>query len=762
MAINYTKRGWTNNSPPAINAANLGAMDDALKLTADKVDTIAEGADVTATALASAIEGGTPTTTPDDTDKIPGVKSDHSRLYYTWANIKTALGSVFAPLTHASRHQHGGADEIATATPAANAIPKADSSGKLDSWISDASASTKGKVQLASTGVQDATKVPKATGAEIASLLDAGGYNLDGLDDGTTYKRVTAAQIAKLEGIEPLADVTDEANVTAIVNATAEVTSAPAHWWVLVGGALKRMTHAGWLTLVHAALPGAIEGGTATATPLDTDIVPGVKADHSRLYYTWADIKAAIVAAFPLASTTVAGKVTLATDGGVTAGTAVQASDTRIKNDMTIPVVTPTGFTWTAHPLVGKIWTDGKGNFRTNFDVAALKYVGAGVIRYVSPTGSDSADGLTAATPYASVTKALTVSNISEIRLLPGVYQSANVMGGGTALTKNISMVAWGGEVIFSTHTNATWALSSGQTYTYETALTSAPIAVLDTRAKNPLDDSVYSNLLLKTSIAEVEATAGTYYWASNVLYVHLSDGISPPTATTWALPSVGYNIYAAWSAATRTWYFEGITFYGGSYGGIGGGGRADHYIYAKNCKQYFSQRAGFRITGGNTIFQNCVSAWNPLDDGFSYHSNGADICYSVEIDCHGYKNGWATTGIANNNGSTTHDGNKIIRLRTIAHENRGPNIVDITTGTESWNLACVGFASASDSSNLGPVDFCFNAGNVKVWLDSCRGYSSAKTAIFGTTTDEVAAKVRNCNFEVAAEVGASSEKTTY
>ena len=27
MPISYTKRDWTNNSPPAINAANLGAMD---------------------------------------------------------------------------------------------------------------------------------------------------------------------------------------------------------------------------------------------------------------------------------------------------------------------------------------------------------------------------------------------------------------------------------------------------------------------------------------------------------------------------------------------------------------------------------------------------------------------------------------------------------------------------------------------------------------------------------------------------------------
>ena len=70
----------------------------------------------------------------------------------------------------------------------------------------------------------------------------------------------------KLAGIEAGADVTDEANVTAIANATAEVTAAPAHWWVLVGGALKRMTHAGWLTLVRAAcgIAHLTTGGTLT------------------------------------------------------------------------------------------------------------------------------------------------------------------------------------------------------------------------------------------------------------------------------------------------------------------------------------------------------------------------------------------------------------------------------------------------------------------------------------------------------------------
>ena len=42
MSISYTKRGWTNNAPPAINAANLGAMDDGLKLAVDALNNMGD------------------------------------------------------------------------------------------------------------------------------------------------------------------------------------------------------------------------------------------------------------------------------------------------------------------------------------------------------------------------------------------------------------------------------------------------------------------------------------------------------------------------------------------------------------------------------------------------------------------------------------------------------------------------------------------------------------------------------------------------
>ena len=61
--------------------------------------------------------------------------------------------------SHASRHQNGGDDEISTSTPTASAIPKADTFGKLDGWISDASSSVKGLTRLSVDPLSAATPI---------------------------------------------------------------------------------------------------------------------------------------------------------------------------------------------------------------------------------------------------------------------------------------------------------------------------------------------------------------------------------------------------------------------------------------------------------------------------------------------------------------------------------------------------------------------------------------------------------------------------
>ena len=73
---------------------------------------------------------------------------------------------------HKAKHQHGGADEVATATAAANAIPKADASGKLDTWITDATTTAKGKVELATDGETAASVAVQGSDSRLLLASD--------------------------------------------------------------------------------------------------------------------------------------------------------------------------------------------------------------------------------------------------------------------------------------------------------------------------------------------------------------------------------------------------------------------------------------------------------------------------------------------------------------------------------------------------------------------------------------------------------------
>ena len=211
-------------------------------------------------------------------------------------------------------------------------------------WTAILPSATKTKLQAMDAGIktaQDTLDLETDAGKAMARAANAAAQ-VALLPDATAAAdgKATSEQITKLDGIEAGAEVTSLAKVTAIEVATAEVTAAPAHINVLVAGAKKRLTWAGFVVLVKALfgfvanavgfeiaggttskkltvdedatistltankLAAAIEGGTATATPLDTSIVPGVKADHSRLYYTWANIWAWVIGKFEAGTAT--------------------------------------------------------------------------------------------------------------------------------------------------------------------------------------------------------------------------------------------------------------------------------------------------------------------------------------------------------------------------------------------------------------------------------------------------------------------------
>ena len=93
---------------------------------------------------------------------------------YLWSSLANVPAS-FTPSSHAGTHRNGGSDEIAVSAPAANAIPKAGSSGTLAAgWLPSPGASTLGGVQSKDcTGVGHVLRI-NADGSVTCSA-DTGG-----------------------------------------------------------------------------------------------------------------------------------------------------------------------------------------------------------------------------------------------------------------------------------------------------------------------------------------------------------------------------------------------------------------------------------------------------------------------------------------------------------------------------------------------------------------------------------------------------------
>ncbi len=111
------------------------------------------------------------------------LRTDEAKLYENTGTIGTPvwtlrLSAELAP--HAATHKHGGADEVATATPAANAIPKAGAGGTLaDDFISESSVVQ--HIDDAGTTTEDiwsASKIQTVVDGAVVGLYEhKGAYN---------------------------------------------------------------------------------------------------------------------------------------------------------------------------------------------------------------------------------------------------------------------------------------------------------------------------------------------------------------------------------------------------------------------------------------------------------------------------------------------------------------------------------------------------------------------------------------------------------
>lgn len=112
-----------------------------------------------------------------------GATGDYYHLTGTQATDLTDGGATtlhsHALATHATTHQNGGTDEVATATPAANAIPKAGAGGTLATgWLPDATTSAKGIVELATSAETTAGLAVQASDTRLSDARTPTAHNI--------------------------------------------------------------------------------------------------------------------------------------------------------------------------------------------------------------------------------------------------------------------------------------------------------------------------------------------------------------------------------------------------------------------------------------------------------------------------------------------------------------------------------------------------------------------------------------------------------
>jgi hypothetical protein len=206
-----------------------------------------------------------------------------------WAQVLDKP-STFSPTAHAASHQHGGADEIATATAAANAIPKAGSGGKLaSSWLPAATTSQDGATRFATDGESSSSKAVRADDARLSNART------------------------------PTAHTHSASDIASGTIATARLGSGtPDNTKFLRGDQIWATPSGGGLTVRE--VDGA--PSVAAATTIEFNQAQGLSVSDQG--------SGAARVSISDATTSTRGVVTLAVDRETTAGEVVQASDPRV------------------------------------------------------------------------------------------------------------------------------------------------------------------------------------------------------------------------------------------------------------------------------------------------------------------------------------------------------------------------------------------------------------------------------------------------
>ena len=346
--------------------------------------------------------------------------------------------------------------------------------------------------------------------------------------------------------------------------------------------------------------------------------------------------------------------------------------------------------------------------------------------------GNNDNDG-SESKPFQTLNRAFRYDPVDEIVIKSGIYGWSNGEGETSVRWENASFNLIGdGEVYLGAHREGQqWTPVSNTNNVYSTVASSV-IEIID------LNDGYESPIFYKKmkSIEEVEKNKSSYFIGSgNTIYVNPKHTGTPNEKILLNMRNNALKLNDK-----NKVYLENINFTNTLLVENSTPGE----LYAKNCKFAYGTSDNAVSIKGDVYFelQNCNSMWATLD-GFNYHVHNGKLPKGIELDCKSFNNG--RDGADQNNGSTMHDGGKILRIGGEYYSNQGPNVIDVNEGTVSVNIGVYAHDSKATKQTVSNSNFKNgNLGLSKMFLVNCISSGSDYSVVTATSQNAVST-IDNC-----------------
>ena len=279
---------------------------------------------------------------------------------------------------------------------------------------------------------------------------------------------------------------------------------------------------------------------------------------------------------------------------------------------------------------------------------------------YISPTGSDSNNGTSLATAFATFAQAVAVVQPGDTVLIgAGTYHQVlnvlNVPGGATGKPITFGSYGDGPVVIDASPVPAQWSQVNGSVW-QASGLSEQPMAVvINGAALKPALSSSYTASSSPPPTNPAAVTSGSGLWAYSGGTLTVDFGSTAPSAADIVIPSASNPSPIYWYGVSDL-VFNGLTARGSGNGGIWGYG---NNITVSDCVSEFNTKGGINFMGNgaiansgnqaldNLVYMNAMHNWPRGNNGFAFSGGGwsGGLVFTDSL------NGLARGNIVANNG---------------------------------------------------------------------------------------------------------------